>query len=102
MLCAPGGNAWAVDPCGREKRWRATAFQDAGAFTGRRDGAQRRGMRLPAGALRGRRVAGGSEKGKVAMGKCGAVATLHNLGFIGKIKMAENHAASLGPRPENV
>jgi len=27
---------------------------------------------------------------------------LHNLGFIGKIKMGENHAASLGSRPEKV
>ena len=63
-----GGNEWSVDRCGREKRWRATAFQDAGAFAERWDGAQRRGMLLPSGALRGKMPVMGSEKGKAAIG----------------------------------
>jgi len=44
----------------------------------------------------GQKLAGGSEMGKAEIGKCEAVAAIHNLGFIGKSKMAENHAASSG------
>ena len=62
-----GGNEWAVNRCGREKRWRATAFQDAGAFTGYLAGAERLGMCLLSGILRSSMVAGGSEKGNAEL-----------------------------------
>ena len=57
----------AGDRFGREKRWRATAIQDAGAFAGMLGWCGASWNAPTLGALRGRMMAEGSEKGKVEL-----------------------------------